>query len=49
MIVDADLKAIQQISFTANLNKADGATIFFTIEETKETVIDFSKGTVKVL
>ena len=40
--LDADPKAIQQINVTQN------ATIFFTIEETKETVLDFSKGTLKV-
>ena len=43
------LKAIQQINFTENLNRAEGATMFFIIEEAKETVLDFSKGTVKVL
>ena len=47
--LDADPKAIQQINFTGNLDKAEGATMFFIIEEGKETVLDFSKGTVKVL
>ena len=47
--LDADPKAIQQINFTGNLNRAKAATIFFIIEEAKETVLDFSKGTVKVL
>ena len=42
-----DPKAIQQINFTGNLE--NNATIFFIIEEAKETVLDFSKGTVKVL
>ena len=42
-------KAIQQINFTGNLDRAEGATMFFIIEEAKETVLDFSKGTVKVL
>ena len=37
------------INFTANLDRAGGATMFFIIEESKETVLDFSKGTVKVL
>ena len=27
----------------------EGSTMFFIIEEAKETVLDFSKGTVKVL
>ena len=45
---DADPKAIQQINFTGNLNRVEGATMFFIIEEAKETVLDFSQGTVKV-
>ena len=32
-----------------NLNRADGATMFFIIEEEKETVLEFSKEAVKVL
>ena len=47
--LDADPKAIQQINFTGNLDRAEGSTMFFIIEEAKETVLDFSKGTVKVL
>ena len=47
--LDADPKAIQQINFTGNLDRAEGAAMFFVIEEAKETVLDFSKGTVKVL
>ena len=47
--LDADPRAIQQINFTANLDRAEGATMFFIIEESKETVLDFSQGTVKVL
>ena len=46
--LDADPKAIQQINFTANLDRA-GNTMFFIIEEAKKTVLDFSQGTVKVL
>ena len=37
---------MQQINFTENLEQQ--ATIFFLIEEAKETVLDFSKGTVQV-
>ena len=44
--LDADAKAIQQINFTGNLQQR--ATIFFITEEAKETVLDFSQGTVKV-
>ena len=47
--LDADPKAIQQINFTGNLNRAEGVTVFFVIEKPKETVLDFLKGTVKVL
>ena len=47
--LDADPKVMQQINFTAVLNRVEGATICFIIEEAKETVSDFSKGSVKVL
>ena len=47
--LDVYPKAIQQIHFIVSLNREEGATIFFIIEEAKETVLDFSKGTVKVL
>ena len=45
----ADSRAIQQINFTANLDRDGNTTMFFIIEEVKETVLDFSQGTVKVL
>ena len=45
--LDSDPKAIQQINFTGNLENE--STIFFIVEEAKETVLDFSQGTVKVL
>ena len=45
--LDVDPKAMQQINFTGNLEK--NATTIFITEEAKETVLDFSKGTVKVL
>ena len=47
--VDADAKAIQQINFTGSLERAGCSTVFFIIEEAKETDLDFSTGTVKVL
>ena len=47
--LDADPRAIQQISFTANLDRAGNTTIFFITEEAKEIVFEFSQGTVKVL
>ena len=46
---DADPRAIQEINFTANLDRAGNTTTFFIIEEAKETVLDFSHGPVKVL
>ena len=46
---DADPRAIQQINFTANLDGAGNTTMFFIIEEAKETLLDFSQGIVKVL
>ena len=47
--LDADPKAIQQINFTANLDRAGNKRIFFILEEAKETVLDFSQRPVKVL
>ena len=44
--LDTNPKAIQQINFTGNLEQE--VIIFFVIEEAKETVLDFSQGTVKV-
>ena len=46
---DADLRANHQINFTANLDRADNTRIYFILEEAKETKLDFSQGTVKVL
>ena len=48
-VLDADPKAIQQINFTANLDRAGNTRIYFILEEAKETILDFSQGTVKVL
>ena len=46
--LDADTKAIQQFNFAANLDRARNTAMFFITEEAKETVLDFSQGTVKV-
>ena len=43
--LDTDPKAIQQINFEANLD----TRFYFILEEAKETVFEFSQGTVKVL
>ena len=45
--LDADPKATQQINFTGNLEK--NASISSIIKEVKETILSFSRGTVKVL
>ena len=45
----ADPRTIQQINFTANLDRAGKTRIYFILEERKETILDFSQGTVKVL
>ena len=47
--LDTDPKAIQQINSTAKLDRAGNTTMFFIIEEAKETIFKFSQGTVKVL
>ena len=47
--LDADPRKIQQINFTASLDRAGNTTIFFIIEQEKETIFEFSQGTVKVL
>ena len=46
---DSDPKAIHQRNFTEKLDRGDGATIFFIIEEAKETILDSSLGNVRVL
>ena len=47
--LDPDSKAIQQINFTGNLDRAGNTTMLFIIEEPKETILDVSQGTVRVL
>ena len=47
-LLDADPRTIQQINFTANLERTENTTMFFIIEQVKETNLDFSQGTVKV-
>ena len=47
--LDADPKAIQQINFTANLDRAGNTRFYSILEEVKETVFEFSQVTVKVL
>ena len=47
--LDADPRPIQQINFTVNLDRAGNTRIYFILEEVKETKLDFSQDTVKVL
>ena len=47
--LDADPKANQQINFTANVDRDGNTRIYFILEEAKETKLDFSQGTLKVL
>ena len=47
--LDFDPKAIQQINFTENLDRAGTTRVYFILEKAKETVLDFSQGIVKLL
>ena len=50
--LDADSRAIQQIIFTGKIKAAVANTrivIFYVLEKSKETILEFSKGTTKVL
>ena len=48
--LDADPSAIQQINFTANLDRAGNTRIYFNLEEAKKkTLLNFAESTVKVL
>ena len=39
----------QLINFTGNLHRAGNTRFYFIPEEVKETIFEFSQGTVKVL
>ena len=47
--LDADPRPNLQINFTSNLDRAATTKIHFILEEAKETKLDFSQGTAKVL
>ena len=50
--LDADSRAIQKIIFTCKIKAAVANTriiIFYILEKSKETILEFSKGTTKVL
>ena len=48
-VLDADPRKIQQINFTANLDRDGNSTMFFILKQEKETIFEFSQGTVKIL
>ena len=48
-VFNGGLRAIQQINFTVNLDWRGETATHFIIEETKETVLNFLQGTVKLL
>ena len=45
----ADSRAILQINFTANLDRAGNTRVYFILEVSNETELDFAQGTVKIL
>ena len=45
--LDADSRAIWQIIFTGKTNNQ--ISIYYILEQSKETTLEFSKGTTKVL
>ena len=50
--LDADSRAIQQLIFTGEIKATVANTkviIFYVLEKSKETILEFSKGTTKVL
>ena len=47
--VDLSKQQALDANFTANLNRAGNTRVYFILEETKEAILDFSQGTVKVL
>ena len=48
--LDADSRAMQQIIFTGKIKATVASVvIFYILEKSKETILEFSKGTTKVL
>ena len=45
-VLDADPKAIQQIIFTGKTDNQ--IRVYYILEQSKETILEFSKGTTKV-
>ena len=47
--LDADPRAVKQINFTANLDRAENTRVHSILKEAKETILDFLQRTIKVL
>ena len=47
-VLDVDPKSIQQINFTANVDRTGNTRFYFILEKAKETVFEFSQGTVNI-
>ena len=51
-VLDADSRAVQQIIFTGKIKATVADTrvvIFYILEKSKETILEFLKGTTRVL
>ena len=46
-VLDPDSRAIQQIIFTGKTDNT--IRVYYILEQSKETILEFSKGTTKVL
>ena len=46
-VLDADPRAIQQIIFTGKVSQ--NIAVYYILEQSKETILTFSKGTTNVL
>ena len=47
--LNANPKAMKWINFTVNLEQAENTTMFFILKKVKETILDFSQITARVL
>ena len=47
--LESNPRSNRQIYFTENLDRADDTKIYFILAEAKESKLDFSQGTVKLL
>ena len=47
--LDADSRAVQQVNFTTNLDRTGNTRKIFILKKPKETVLEFSQQTIKLL